>query len=79
MAVQAVATQVIPEHAAVVTPAVGQIAQTPPQDIVPVLHVAPQVVPLQVAVAFVGTAHAEHELPQVATLLFDTQLPEQTW
>ena len=75
---QAVATQVDPEHAVVVAP-VGQVAQAPPHKSVPVLHVIPQVVPLQVAVAFVGTGQAEHEEPQLATLLFETQLPLQTW
>jgi hypothetical protein len=75
---QAVATQVDPEHAVAVA-AVGQEAQAPPHSSEPVLHVIPQVVPLQVAVAFVGTGQAEHEVPQLATLLFATQLPEQTW
>jgi hypothetical protein len=39
----------------------------------------PHDVPSQVAVPFVGTGHAVHELPQVATLVFDTHSPPQLW
>jgi hypothetical protein len=43
-----------------------------------VLHVNPQVVPLQVAVPFAGAAHAVHELiPQEAGLEFGVHCPEQ--
>ena len=45
----------------------------------PVSHVNPQVVPLQVAAPFGDVAQAVHEVPQVATLVLETQLPEQTW
>jgi hypothetical protein len=63
----------------VVTPVVGQVAQVPPQARVPALHVIPHVVPSQVATPLGGTGQAEHELPQVARLLLNAQLPEQTW
>jgi hypothetical protein len=39
----------------------------------------PHDVPSHVAVPFVGTAQAVHELPQVATLLLDTHSPPQLW
>ena len=74
-----VATQLVPEHAHAVAPVAGQVAQVPPQAIVPVLHVIPHVVPLQVAVPFAGTGQGVHDVPQLATLLLATQLPEQTW
>ena len=35
--------------------------------------------PLHAAVPFAVVGQALHEVPQVATLLFDTQAPEQTW
>jgi hypothetical protein len=69
----------VPEHPNAVAPVVGQAAQVPPQDRVSVLHVIPHVVPLQVAAPFGGTGQAEHDAPQLATLLFATQLPAQTW
>jgi hypothetical protein len=75
---QAVATQLVPEHAVAVAP-VGQTAQLPPHDSVPVLHVIPHVVPLQVAVAFGGIGQAVHDVPQLAGLVFEAQLPEQRW
>lgn len=40
---------------------------------------APHDVPSQVAVPFVGTGQATHELPQLATLLLDTHSPPQLW
>ena len=78
-AAQAVATHVVPEQAYAVAPVVEQVAHVPPQSIVPVLHVNAHVVPSQVAAPFGGVAQAVHALPQVATLLLETQLPEQTW
>jgi len=78
-AAQAVATHVVPEQAYAVAPVVEQVAHVPPQSIVPVLHVNPHAVPSQVAAPFGGVAQAVHALPQVATLLLETQLPEQTW
>ena len=39
----------------------------------------PHDVPSQVAVPFVGTGQATHELPQVATLVLDTHSPPQLW
>jgi hypothetical protein len=62
-----------------VAPVVGQTAQVPPQDSVPVLQVIPHVVPLHVAVPFAGTGQGVHDVPQVATLLLGTQLPAQRW
>jgi hypothetical protein len=42
------------------------------------LHVNPQVVPLQVAAAFAGAAHAVHALmPHEAGLVFGVHCPEQ--
>lgn len=37
----------------------------------------PQLVPSHVAVPFAGTGHEVHELPQLCTLVFDTQLCPQ--
>jgi hypothetical protein len=42
------------------------------------LQVIPQVVPLHVAVPLAGTGHAVHELPHVATSVFDTHAPLHT-
>ena len=39
----------------------------------------PQFVPSQVAVPFEGTLHAEHELPQFATLLLATHAAPHRW
>jgi hypothetical protein len=74
-----VATHDVPEQAKAVAPVVGQVAHVPPQSRVPVLHVNAQVVPLQVVVPFGEVGQAVHEVPQVATLLLETQLPAQTW
>jgi len=41
------------------------------------LQAIPHEVPLQVAEPLAGTAHALHEAPQVAGLVFDAQLPPQ--
>jgi hypothetical protein len=43
-----------------------------------VLQLELQVVPSHVAAPLAGAAHAVHELPQVATALFETQLPPQS-
>jgi hypothetical protein len=37
-----------------------------------------QVLPLHVGVPFAVVAQGEHDVPQLATLLFDRQAPEQT-
>ena len=39
----------------------------------------PQLVPLQVALPFAGTAHAVHELPQPLTLLLAMHWLPQRW
>jgi hypothetical protein len=43
------------------------------------LQEKPQLVPLQVAVAFAGAVHGVHEEPQFAVLLFETHCPEHEW
>jgi hypothetical protein len=43
------------------------------------LHVVPQAVPPQVAEPFAGAGHAEHDAPQVATALLETQAPLHSW
>ena len=63
----------------VVAASVGQVAHTPPQARWPLGQLRAQVVPLQVAVPPVAVGHGVHEVPQVATLLLETQRPEQTW
>ena len=51
-----------------------------PHAVVPLPHVNPHWVPLQVAVALVGGVHAVHEVvPQLAMLVFDEQVPLQLW
>jgi hypothetical protein len=62
----------------VVAAGVGQATHAPPQARWPLGQVMPQVVPLQVAVPPVAVGHGVHEVPQVATLVLETQLPEQT-
>jgi hypothetical protein len=45
-----------------------------------VVQVKPHDVPLQVAVPFAGAVHGVvHEAPHVATAVFDTQVPPQSW
>jgi hypothetical protein len=44
----------------------------------PLLQVNPQVVPLQVAVAFAGGVHGVQNVPQVEMLVLDAQAFEQT-
>ena len=44
------------------------------------LQLIPHVVPLQVATPPAGAGHATHEVvPQLETLLFETQAPLQLW
>jgi hypothetical protein len=43
------------------------------------LHVKPQFVPSHVAVAFAGTAQAEHDEPHVAVALLLAHAPLQLW
>lgn len=51
--------------------------QVPLQALKPALQAKPQVVPLQVAVPFAGTAQGLHEFPHEVTLLLDGHMPAQ--
>ncbi len=75
-----VATSLFDTHAPLHTccPAGHVRTQVDPIGAKPALQVNPQVVPLHVATPFAGTGHGVHELPQVATALFDTHVPLHT-
>jgi hypothetical protein len=75
-----VATSLFDTHAPLHTccPAGHVRTQVDPIGAKPALQVMPQVVPLHVATPFAGTGHGVHELPQVATALFDTHVPLHT-
>jgi hypothetical protein len=80
LVVQAVATQVVPEHEAVATFVVGHGAQTPPHSLELVAQVTPHAVPSQVAVPFAGAGQAVHDVaPHDATLVLAEQVPEHGW
>jgi hypothetical protein len=51
----------------------------PSQSRYPGTHVAPQLVPLHVGVAFGGTAHGVHDAPQLETLTLLTHAAPHAW
>ena len=64
----------VPEQSGVAFAGVVQTAQTPWHSRLPARQVKPQVLPVHVATEPGGTGQATHELPQLVTLVFETQL-----
>jgi hypothetical protein len=52
---------------------------SPPETMKPALHTIPHVVPLQVAIPFVGTGHGEHDAPHVSGSVLLTHAPPHKW
>jgi len=71
------ATQVEPEQANVVPLVVGQMAQAPPHARYPALHDRAHDPSSQMATPFGEPGQDKQALPQLVTLLFGTQVPEQ--
>jgi hypothetical protein len=51
----------------------------PPQALNPELHMKPQLTPLHVGEELAGAVHAEHDEPQLATLVLSTHAPPHSW
>jgi hypothetical protein len=45
----------------------------------PLMHATPHAPFEHVAVALAGEGHGVHDVPHVSGLLFDAQIPPQTW